>query len=360
MELSHYRTLGHSGLRVSPATLGAMTFGTEWGWGASPEESKAVLAAYLQKGGNIIDTANLYTKGHSEKIIGDYIRETNTRRDRLVLSTKYSSSMHPADPNSGGTGRKATIMSLEASLRRLQTDYIDLYWVHGYDANTPIEETMSALYDMVKAGKVRYIAVSDTPAWKVAQSQMIAAFRGWSAFIGLQVEYNLLERTVEGDSIPMAQELGLGVMPWSPLKGGILSGKYTRANNGQSQNGRRAAEQLPETTLVVLDRLAKIAETRNVPVAAISLAWVMGRPGITSTIIGARTLAQLENNLQALTITLTDDEVKFLDEVTMPVLGFPTVLIDTMAVHAAQGGTTVNGKTSIRFPILPQSDEDGY
>ena len=360
MELTHYRTLGHSGLRISPVTLGAMTFGNEWGWGASPEESKAVLAAYLQKGGNIIDTANIYTKGHSEKIIGDYIKETSTRRDRLVLSTKYSSSMYPSDPNSGGTGRKATIESLEASLRRLQTDYIDLYWIHGYDLHTPIEETMSALYDMVKAGKVRYIAVSDTPAWKVAQAQMIASFRGWSAFIGLQVEYNLLERTVEGDSIPMAQGLGLGIMPWSPLKGGILSGKYTRANNGQPQNGRQATQQLPESTLIILDRLTKIAATRNVSVAAIALAWVMARPGVTSTIIGARTLEQLENNLQALTITLREEEINFLDEVSMPVLGFPTVLNNTMGVHAGQGGTTVNGKTSIRFPILPQSDEDGY
>jgi len=360
MELTHYRTLGRSGLRISPVSLGAMTFGSDWGWGASPEESKAVLAAYLQKGGNIIDTANVYTKGHSEKIIGDYIKETNTRRDRLVLSTKYSSSMYPADPNSGGTGRKATIESLEASLRRLQTDYIDLYWVHGYDAHTPIEETMSALYDLVKAGKVRYIAVSDTPAWKVAQSQLIAAFRGWSAFIGLQVEYNLLERTVEGDSIPMAQELGLGVMPWSPLAGGILSGKYTRANNGQQQNGRKGVQQLPESTLVVLDRLATIAETRKVPVAAIALAWVMARPGVTSTITGARTPDQLENNLQALTITFSEEEINYLDEVTMPVLGFPVVLNNTMGLHIGQGGTTVNGKTSVRFPILPQSDEDGY
>lgn len=344
---------------MSPVTLGAMTFGTEWGWGASPEESKKVMAAYLQKGGNIIDTANVYTKGHAEKIIGDHIKETNTRRDRLVLSTKYGCSMYPNDPNSGGGGRKTIITSLEDSLRRLQTDYIDLYWIHGYDPLTPIEETMSALYDLVKAGKVRYIAVSDTPAWKVAQAQTIAAFRGWSAFIGLQLEYSLLERTVEGDSIPMARELGLGVMPFSPLAGGILSGKYTRANNGQQQNSRKGAQQLPENTLIMLDRLAEIAETRNVPVAVIALAWVIARPGVTSTITGARTLEQLENNLQALTVTLTEEEIRFLDEVSMPALGFPFA-INAMGVHAVQGGTTVNGKTSIRFPILPQTDADGY
>ncbi|NIG54013.1 aldo/keto reductase [Chitinophaga sp. Cy-1792] len=351
-DLSNYRTLGKSGLRVSPLTLGTMTFGLDWNYGASPEDAKGILAAYLEQGGNTIDTANIYTKGHSEKIIGDYLRETGIRRDGLVLSTKFYGSMHPGDPNSGGTSRKAMIAALEDSLKRLQTDYIDLYWVHAYDPFTPIEETMAALHDLVQSGKVRYIAVSDIPAWKITQAQLLAAFRGWSPFIGLQVEYSLLERTVEGDLIPMAQEMGLGVMPWSPLKQGVLSGKYTRANNGQQQSNRTMMAPMSESTYVVLDKLAEIAQAKQESVAAVALAWVNARPGVTSTIIGARTLEQLQGNLRSLSVTLTAEEMAALDEVTTPVLNFPHPMLP-FAANLNQGGTTINGKTSQRPPILP-------
>ena len=241
MPLNSYITLGRSGLRVSPFCLGTMTFGQDLpGFGSSVEESEAVLAHYMEQGGNFIDTANAYTRGHSEKIIGDFFHQGKGERDRVVIATKFFMNLFAGDPNGGGAGRKAIIAQCEESLRRLQTDYIDLYYLHCWDRFTPMDETMSALEDLVKTGKVRYIGVSDTPAWKVAQAQTMAHFRGWSSFIGLQIEYSLMERTVEGELVPMAQELGLGVLPWSPLKGGALSGKYTRAN-GVKRQGLRGA-----------------------------------------------------------------------------------------------------------------------
>ena len=238
MPLNHYVTLGRSGLRVSPLCLGAMTFGEDLGWGSSVEESQQIIDRFVDLGGNFIDTANFYTKSHSEKIIGDHVGRHPARRDRLMIATKFSGNLYPGDPNGGGSGRKSMINACENSLRRLQTDYIDLYWLHIWDANTPIEETMAALDDLVRAGKVRYLGVSDTPAWKIAEANLIARFRGWSSFIGLQIEYSLLERTVEQELVPMAGEFGLGITPWSPLDGGALSGKYTRSNAGQHKADR--------------------------------------------------------------------------------------------------------------------------
>ena len=240
MSLDHYVTLGRSGLRVSPLCLGAMTFGEDLGWGSSVEESQQIIDRYIELGGNFIDTANFYTKSHSEKIIGDHVGRHPARRDRLVIATKFSGNLYPGDPNGGGSGRKSIIAACENSLRRLQTDYIDLYWLHNWDVHTPIEETMAALDDLVRAGKVRYLGVSDTPAWKIVEANVTARFRGWSAFIGLQIEYSLLERTVEQELVPMARELGLGITPWSPLKSGALSGKYTRANVGTGEGRPRA------------------------------------------------------------------------------------------------------------------------
>ncbi|PYR27619.1 MAG: aldo/keto reductase, partial [Acidobacteria bacterium] len=228
MSLNDYVTLGHSGLRVSPLCLGTMTFGEEWGWGTTVAESEAILSRFLERGGNFVDTANGYTLGHSERIIGEYFARDPGKRDRVVIATKFFTNLYPGDPNGGGASRKSLVAACEQSLRRLQTDYIDLYWMHLWDKFTPIEETMRALDDLVCAGKVRYVGFSDTPAWKTAQAQSIAGFRGWTPLVALQIEYSLIERTVEGELIPMARELGLGVTPWSPLRGGVLSGKYTR------------------------------------------------------------------------------------------------------------------------------------
>src|ERR1700730_2321994 len=227
MALDSYVTLGRSGLRVSPFTLGTMTFGEDLGWGSSPEEATNILAAYLVRGGNSIDTTNIYTSGHSEKIIGDYFAGQRALRDRVVIGTKFFGNLYAGDPNGGGPGRKAIVQQLENSLRRLRTDYVDLYWLHNFDPATPAEETLRALDDLVSAGKIRYVGFSDVPAWATAEAATIARFRGWAPIIALQLEYSLLERTAEGELIPMAQALGMAVMPWGPLKRGFLSGKYS-------------------------------------------------------------------------------------------------------------------------------------
>jgi aryl-alcohol dehydrogenase-like predicted oxidoreductase len=343
MPLDHYVTLGRSGLRVSPLCLGAMTFGDDLGWGSNVEESEHIIDRFIELGGNFIDTANFYTKSHSERIIGDHVGRHKEKRDRLVIATKFSGNLYPGDPNGGGSSRKSIVAACEQSLRRLQTDYIDLYWLHNWDVHTPIEETMAALEDLVRSGKVRYLGVSDTPAWKVAEANITARFRGWSAFIGLQIEYSLLERTVEQELIPMARELGLGVTPWSPLKSGLLSGKYTRSS-AQTKQGRLAfmGHLLNERTFALVDELAKIAKAHDSTVARVALAWLHLQPGVTSTIIGARRMTQLEDNVKALELTLTAEELAHLDEKTKPTLGFPANMQPIFpAIH--NGGTTVNG-----------------
>src|SRR3954468_16746353 len=311
MALTDYVTLGRSGLRVSPFCLGAMTFGEDWLWGSSVAESEAIMARFLERGGNFIDTANVYTKGHSERIIGDFVGRDRGRRDRVVIATKFFGNLYPGDPNAGGAGRKNIVASCEQSLRRLQTDYIDLYWMHCWHRFTPIDETMRALDDLVVAGKVRYIGLSDTPAWKVAQAQTIARFRGWAPLVALQIEYSLLERTVEGELIPMALELGLGATPWSPLKSGVLSGKYTRENAAsvKADRGERVTQNLGEKTYGIIDELIAIGNELEATPASIALAWVQGRPGVASTIIGARRLDQLDQNLAALDVSLSPDQV---------------------------------------------------
>jgi aryl-alcohol dehydrogenase-like predicted oxidoreductase len=361
MALNDYVTIGHSGLRVSPFCLGAMTFGEDWGWGSSVPESEAIMARFMDRGGNFIDTANVYTKGHSEKIIGDFIGRDRARRDRVVIATKFFGSLHPGDPNGGGAGRKTIVASCEQSLRRLQTDYIDLYWMHCWDRFTPIEETMRALDDLVAAGKVRYLGLSDSPAWKVAQAQTIARFRGWAPLVALQIEYSLLERTVEGELIPMALEMGLGVTPWSPLKSGVLSGKYTRDNAAtvKADRGERVTQNLGEKVYAIIDELIAIGQELKASPASVALAWVQGRPGVASTIIGARRLDQLEQNLAALDITLRADQRARLDTRSKPTLGFPMQFLNVASMFS-QGGTTVNGETSTVWPLAPKSDTERY
>jgi aryl-alcohol dehydrogenase-like predicted oxidoreductase len=361
MSLDHYVTLGRSGLRVSPLCLGAMTFGEDLGWGTSVEESQQILDRYIELGGNFIDTANFYTKSHSEKIIGDHIGRHPARRERLVIATKFSGNLYPGDPNGGGSGRKSIVAACDNSLRRLQTDYIDLYWLHNWDVHTPIDETMSALEDLVRAGKVRYLGVSDTPAWKVAEANVAARFRGWSAFIGLQIEYSLLERSVEQELVPMARELGLGITPWSPLKSGALSGKYTRKNAGQlkADRGVFIDSFLNEKTYTVVDALEAIAKERDTTVARVALAWVQSQPGVTSTILGARRISQLEDNVKALDVKLTADDLARLETLTKPVFGFPQSMQPMFpAIH--NGGTTVNGVYGPPSPFVMEKGEKPY
>ncbi|MEO6575252.1 MAG: aldo/keto reductase [Polyangiaceae bacterium] len=361
MPLNHYVTLGKSGLRVSPLCLGAMTFGEDWGWGSSVKDSDAIMDRFLAGGGTFIDTANAYTKGHSEKIIGDHLGRHPSKRERAVIATKFFSNAYAGDPNGGGASRKTIMASCEQSLRRLQTSYIDLYWMHLWDSMTPIEETMSALEDLVRDGKVRYIGFSDTPAWKCAEAQTIARFRGWAPLIALQIEYSLLERTVEGDLIPMARELGMGVTPWSPLKGGVLSGKYTRENHGKHEAGRAAgaANALTDQTYDLLEEMARIARSLDTTTSRVALSWVGSRPGVTSTIIGARTMAQLEDNLAALDVTLEPEQTAKLDELSKPKLNFPAAFVAGGASFS-QGGTTINGRPSKVWPLAPKGDDDRY
>jgi aryl-alcohol dehydrogenase-like predicted oxidoreductase len=348
MSLDHYVTLGRSGLRVSPLCLGAMTFGEDLGWGSSVEESQHIIDRFVELGGNFIDTANFYTKSHSEKIIGDHVGRHPARRDRLVIATKFSGNLYPGDPNGGGSGRKSIVSACEN-------------WLHNWDAQTPIEETMAALDDLVRSGKVRYLGVSDTPAWKVAEANVTARFRGWSAFIGLQIEYSLLERTVEQELMPMARELGLGVTPWSPLKSGALSGKYTRANAGDVKRDRGLFLDpfLNETTYALIEELGVIAKAHDSTVARVALAWVRSQPGVTSTIIGARRLAQLDDNLKSLDVALTSEELARLDARTKPRLGFPQSMQAFFpAIH--NGGTTVNGVYAPPSSFVMEKGEKPY
>lgn len=353
MPLDSYVTLGKSGLRMSPFCLGTMTFGEEWGWGSSPEESEAILAEYLDRGGNFLDTANIYTNGHSEKIIGDFFAAHPGRRDRVVLATKFFGNLFVGDPNGGGAGRKAIVQQCDESLRRLQTDYIDLYWLHNWDRSAPIEETLRAMYDLVTSGKIRYLGISDVPAWKVAQAQAIAHFRGWSSLIALQVEYSLLQRTVEGELTPMAQELGLGVMPWGPLRGGKLSGKYTRGNAGKLKSDRTGSTDGPtEEEFRIIDVLNAVAADIDVSPAAVALSWVHARPGVVSTLVGARRIDQLRSNLSALDVHLTSEQTARLDEVSKPLLNFPADNNRDLAPNIAFAGATIDGQPTRALPMI--------
>jgi aryl-alcohol dehydrogenase-like predicted oxidoreductase len=356
MSLTSYVTLGRSGLRVSPFTLGTMTFGDDLGWGATPEESAKILAIYLDRGGNAVDTANIYTGGHSEAIIGDYLKSHPAVRDRIVLGTKFFWNLYLGDPNGGGPGRKAVIQQLENSLRRLNTDYVDIYWLHNFDPATPAEETLRVLDDLVRAGKVRYIGFSDVPAWATAEAATIARFRGWAPIIALQLEYSLLERTSEGELIPMAQSMGMGVMPWGPLKSGLLSGKYSSA----TIKGDAATRDTTRAALVgapraedyrVIDTVNDIAKETGASPAAVALSWVQGCPGITSTLIGARRIDQLEANLTALDLTLSEEHRTRLDEVSRPQLNFPAENNAVLGRIAHNGGTTVDGVPTPEPPL---------
>ncbi|MYS23835.1 Predicted oxidoreductase [Streptomyces sp. DvalAA-14] len=347
MGLDSYRTLGRTGLRVSPLTLGAMTFG-DASWGADTETSHRIIDRYRERGGNFLDSANGYNAGKSEETLGSYLAQHPGVRDRLVLATKFGGNMYPGDPNGGGAGRKAIMQQVEESLRRLGTDYIDLYWQHNFDRHTPIEETMATLNDLVRAGKIRYIGLSDTHAWEVARAGTIAEFRGWAPVAAIQVEYSLLQRTVEGELFGVAREFGIGVTPWSPLASGVLSGKYSRSNSAPEGSGRAqwAAAHLTEKTFTLLDVLQRIADDLNASVAAVALAWVRSRAEVTSTIIGVRTVKQLDDNLASLDVTIPDEQLAELAELTAPQLDFPAAFVTETAVPWQQGGTTINGVSS--------------
>lgn len=362
MSLTDYITLGNSGLRVSPLCLGTMTFGTEWGVvGTNIEESLDVLGCYLDRGGNFLDTANVYTKGHSEKVIGDYFADHPARRDRTVIATKFCGNMHPNDPNGGGSGRKAIIHQVEESLRRLQTDYIDMLWVHFWDRHTPLAETMSTLNDLVRAGKVRHIGFSDHPAWVCVEAQNIAKANSWEQLIAIQIEYSMLQRTAEDDLLPMAQHMGLGVTPWSPLRAGVLSGKYTRDSRPSPDDTRVAVDSpfLIESTYALLDVIKEVADEHNATSAQVSLNWVQSNAAITSTIIGAKRLSQLEDNLSALDFELSNEQRARIEERCPFDKHFPHNFLDKIA-PAIQNGTSINGQASEPWGLSPKDDSERH
>jgi len=322
-----YKVLGRSGLKVSELSLGTMTFGEDWGWGSPADECKRMFDAYVAAGGNFIDTANRYTNGTSEKIVGELVK---SERPRFVVATKYTLTDRPTDPNGGGNHRKSLVQSLEGSLRRLGTDYVDLYWVHAYDGMTPIEEVMRALDDVVRAGKVLYVGISDAPAWVVSQANMLAELRGWSRFVGLQIPYSLVERTPERDLLPMAQAGDIAVTVWGALGGGVLTGKYEKGKPGPK--GARLTEG-PWGESLRTDRALDIAHVvRSVATelgktpSQISLAWVLRQRatrGVIIPILGVRKMSQLEDNLSALDVELPESAVAKLEEASRIELGFP-------------------------------------
>ena len=349
LSLDTYRLLGRSGLRVSPLALGTMTFGSDWGWGSDAQEARRIFDAYVDAGGNFIDTANQYTNGTSEQFVGDFAAG---KRDRLVIATKYTLSTTPGDPNTGGNHRKSMMRSVETSLSRLKSDYIDLLYLHAWDGTTPVEEIMRAMDDLVRAGKVLYLGISNAPAWQVARMQTIADLRGWSPLIALQVEYSLGERTVERDLIPMARELGLGVIPWSPLAGGVLTGKYTRADLNQDtvsaspagtrKNVALAHNMLTERSLAIAEVVKGVAKQIGKGPSQVALAWTLLNCAVAAPIVGARTLAQFQENLGALDLRFTDDQHARLDQASAIELGFPHAMLNLpMVQNVIFGGAEI-------------------
>jgi aryl-alcohol dehydrogenase-like predicted oxidoreductase len=351
MPLDQYMTLGHSGLCLSAFGLGAMTFG-EKSFGTDAAESGRIMDRFIERGGNFIDTSNQYARGRSEEIIGGYLGSNRTKRDRLVIATKYSKNLDPKNPNSGGASRKSVTAACEASLGRLRTDYIDLYWQHYEDLFAPLEETMRALDDLVRSGKVRYLGFSDAFAWKVVKAQLTAQHHGWNPLVALQIEYSLLERTVEGELIPMALDMRLGVTPWSPLRGGMLSGKYGRENMQAESAGRAGwiGRDANERAFCIVDTLRSVARRCESTPARVALAWLRAQPGVTAPIIGARTIAQLEDNLAALHLALAPEDIAELNRVSNPTLNFPADFL-RVAGAASYGGMTVNGRTFGPDPV---------
>ena len=318
-----YRLLGNSGLRVAEMSLGTMTFGEDWGWGSGKDEAGKIYDAYRQAGGNFVDTANVYTNGSSESMVGEFI---HGHRQEVVLATKYTNAAPGNDPNAGGNHRKSMVQAVEASLRRLKTDYIDLYWLHIWDRMTPVEEVMRGFDDLVRQGKVLYIGVSDAPAWWIAQANSIAGLRGWTQFIGLQIEYSLVGRTVERELIPMAKAFKLGLTAWSPLGGGLLSGKYQSGNQSETRFSNESMQQFlrkGEQPDRIVAALKQISEETGRSQAQVALAWLRYRDIPVIPILGARRISQLQDNLASLTLHLSPEQVSALNQASAIELGFP-------------------------------------
>lgn len=345
MSLADFRTLGRSGLVVSPLALGTMTFGTPV-WGSDDATSRSIFDAYRTAGGNFIDTADVYSGGRSEELVGQFIAESGAR-DEFVLATKFGFNAKPGNPHAGGNGAKNIHRALEGSLRRLGTDYIDLYWMHVWDGVTPVEEIMQTLGDLVRAGKIRYFAFSDMPAWVAAKAATLACERRIPGPIAMQLEYSLVARDIEREHLPVAHEFGLAVMPWSPLAGGFLSGKYEPANT--AEKGRLSTanpfgnSKFTPANWATLAVLRSIATEQNITVSQAALAWVMTRSGVTATLVGVSKVAQLHDNIAALKVVLTAAQIMSLIEVSAINPGLSSSLTSSAIRRMIFGGHTVRG-----------------
>ena len=355
MSLTDFRTLGRSGLVVSPLALGTMTFGPGE-WGTDEATSRSIFNAYRDAGGNFVDTADIYSGGESERLVGKFIADSNAR-DEIVLATKFgfNGSASPltvtqaggGNPHAGGAGAKNIHRALDASLKRLGTDYVDLYWMHVWDGVTPVEEIVQTLGDLVRAGKIRYYGLSDMPAWLAMKAATIATERRVPGPIAMQLEYSLVARDVESEHFPASREGGMGVMPWSPLAGGFLSGKYQRGNTADT--GRLSgANPFGDSKFVdrnwdILDVLKAVAAELDRPMAQVALAWTLARSGVASTLIGASKVSQLESNIAATDIRLTEDQKTRLDEASAPAPGFSSGLASPFIRRMVFGGHGVTG-----------------
>ncbi len=349
MRLNEYVTLGRSGLRVSPLTLGTMTFGNDR-WGSEDAESRRIFDRYVESGGNVMDCADVYADGRSEELLGRFVADAGLR-DKLVIASKFSFNPQDGNPNSGGNGRKNIYRALESSLRRLNMDYIDLYWMHVWDTVTPVEEVVDTLSTLVRDGKIRYYGLSDVPAWYAACGQTLADRMGREPIVALQLEYSLVERTIEREHLPAAMALGMGVCPWSPLASGFLAGKYTREKGPESSQGSRlevlkkadnpAFKKFTERNWSILDALLEVAKALGRPAAQVALNWVATQPGVTSTIIGATKLAQLDDNLAALSFEIPTELRAKLDEASQLGSAHPYMFFEGVLQERLHGGVKV-------------------
>ena len=335
-----YRLLGRSGLRVSELALGTMTFGPDWGWGADKDESRAMFDAYAEAGGNFVDTANRYTDGTSERFVGEFVAGD---RQRFVLATKYTLSRDGRDPNASGNHRKSLVESLEISLRRLGTDYVDLYWVHIWDPFTPIEETMRALDDQVRAGKVLYLGISDAPAWVISRANALAEARGWTPFSALQSQYSLVERNAERELLPMSVNLDITFTAWGALGSGLLTGKY---NDDPSGGGGRIADSggLDDRKLAVAREVVAVAAEVGASPSQVALTWVRHRSATMIPVVGARKVSQLKDNLACVDVELSAEQQDRLDAASAIELGFPYDFIR-------------GGRSAFMGPVTEQVDD---
>jgi aryl-alcohol dehydrogenase-like predicted oxidoreductase len=329
-----YKLLGHSGLRVSELALGTMTFGQDWGWGASKEESRKIFERFAEAGGNFVDTANNYTDGTSERFVGEFV---GADRDHVVLATKYTLTERRQDPNFGGNHRKNLVRSLEGSLQRLGTDHVDLLWLHMWDGMTPVDEVLRAMDDMVRAGKVLYVGFSDTPAWVVAQAVTTAELRGWVRPVAIQAPYSVLDRGVERDLVPMARANDLAVTVWGMLEGGTLTGKYRAADRGATRY-----EEASEKELAAGDAVAALAQEIGRSPAQVAINWIRSRRDRAQIIpiVGARTVEQLDEALGCLEFELSAEQADRLDGVAPIDLGFPHSFLGSEHVRGLIFGET--------------------